>query len=280
MELERIAECINTLGDFCGRRDAESVDELPHVDVAVLFGGSIIAGGDIFAQMIEKNIADKYVIVGGAGHTTESLRQRVHEEYPDIETAGLSEAEVFNRYLKKNYGVEADYLETKSTNCGNNITYLLDLLRDKGISYDSVLLCQDATMQLRMCAGFEKYSDAKVVSFAAYHAKVVTVPAGKEAAAGGTAEAAADGTAKAAADGSAGLAFDEDIHGMWDMERYVNLLMGEIPRLSDNETGYGPKGSNFIAHVDMPADVIEAFNVLKDEYGAAVRVANPEFASK
>lgn len=55
MEIKSIAENINILGSFCGKRD---IDELNHgelkskyninkADVIVLFGGSIIAGGDI-----------------------------------------------------------------------------------------------------------------------------------------------------------------------------------------------------------------------------------------
>ncbi|RRD39302.1 hypothetical protein EII29_07820 [Leptotrichia sp. OH3620_COT-345] len=38
------------------------------------------------------------------------------------------------------------------------------------------------------------------------------------------------------------LSFKENISGMWNMERYINLLMGEIPRFGDDEKGYGPKG--------------------------------------
>lgn len=39
----------------------------------VLFGGSIIAGGDILAEAIQNEVAKKNIIVGGAGHTTETL---------------------------------------------------------------------------------------------------------------------------------------------------------------------------------------------------------------
>ena len=46
------------------------------------------------AEAMKNRIAKRYVIVGGAGHTTETLRQKVHSEYPDIETAGLPEAKV------------------------------------------------------------------------------------------------------------------------------------------------------------------------------------------
>ena len=113
-------------------------------------GGSILEGGDVLASGIKNFVAKKYIIVGGAGHTTDTLRQRVHLEYPNIETTDLSEAEIFQKYLKHVYGCKADYLETKSTNCGNNITYLLDLLKENNISFKSMILSQDASMQKRM----------------------------------------------------------------------------------------------------------------------------------
>lgn len=58
---------------------------------------------------------------------------------------------------------------------------------------------------------------------------------------------------------------------MWDMVRYFNLLIGEIPRLSDDENGYGPNGKGFIAHVEIPIDVRIAFDELRKEYTGQVR---------
>ena len=87
-EIESIAKNINTLGHFCGKRDvAELTQEqllkkygISQADVFVLFGGSIMCGGDVLAQAMKDHIAKKYVIVGGAGHTTETLRLKMHEE--------------------------------------------------------------------------------------------------------------------------------------------------------------------------------------------------------
>lgn len=105
---------------------------------------------------------------GGAGHTAETLRQRVRAEYPAIETANLPEAEVFQRYLRTVHGCEADYLETASTNCGNNISYLLDLLHAHGVPCRSLVLTQDATMQRRMAAGLAKMApDIRYLNYAA-----------------------------------------------------------------------------------------------------------------
>ena len=151
---KKIAEAINILGLFCGKRDVAELTpkclkdkyDIEQADVMVLFGGSILCGGDVLAQAMKNQIARKYIIVGGAGHTTETLRQLVHREYPQIVTENLPEAEVFSRYLKEVYQLEADALETRSTNCGNNITNLIALLKEKGIIWKRIILCQDATM--------------------------------------------------------------------------------------------------------------------------------------
>lgn len=261
---QKIADSINTLAQFCGKRDVDSLTQqslfekykIIKADVMVLFGGSIIKGGDVLAEAIKENVARKYVIVGGAGHTTETLRRRIHKEYPSIVTDGLPEAEVFNKYLSAVYGLKADLLETASTNCGNNITNLLLLLKSNHTDCKSIILCQDATMQYRMEAVLRKFApdDLLIIDYASYKAEV-DVRENK-------------------------LVYTKEIHGMWDIERYINLLMGEIPRLCDNAEGYGPNGKNFLAHVDVPDEVIEAFNYLKKEYGASVREANPLYKSK
>lgn len=221
----------------------------------VLFGGSIMCGGDVLAQAIKNHIAKKYVIVGGAGHTTETLRLKMHEEFPDMETEGLSEAEVFAKYLQHQYGLSPDFLECKSTNCGNNITYLLDLLKENGIDFSSIIISQDATMQYRMEAGLRKYvsNNIKIINYAVYSAKVVVE--------------------------NSALTYKEEIWGMWDINRYISLLMGEIPRLSDDVNGYGPKGKDFIAHVEIPQEVRGAFDELSRTYPELIREANPLYAS-
>ncbi len=259
-----VAENINILAKFLGTRDIDALNQeelfkrygIHQVDVMVLFGGSILEGGDVLASGIKNFVAKKYIIVGGAGHTTDTLRQVVHLEYPDIETTDLSEAEIFQKYIKHVYGCKADYLETKSTNCGNNITYLLDLLKENNISFNSIILSQDASMQKRMAAGLKKYvnNDVTIINYATYCAKVLNQ--------------------------NDELVYEEDLHGMWPINRYVNLLMGEIPRLSDDANGYGPNGKNYILHVDIPEKVKVAFDELKLVFGSETREANPLYASK
>jgi uncharacterized SAM-binding protein YcdF (DUF218 family) len=255
------AAYINQLGAFCGKRDVKELTQdtlyqkygFLQADVMVLFGGSILCGGDVLAHAIQERVAKTYVIVGGAGHTTDTLRARVKLEYPDIETRQKTEAEIFEEYIEKKYNVKADFLECKSTNCGNNITFLLDLLDEKQISFQSIILSQDATMQHRMEATLRKYisNDVTIINFATYEAKVV--------------------------EKDDILEYEEEIYGMWEIKRYLSLLLGEIPRLMDNQEGYGPKGKGFIAHVEIPKEVEHSFMELKRMYPEFVRKAEERY---
>lgn len=260
--MEQTAKNINTLGTFCGKRDISELTSeqllktygIEQADVMVLFGGSIMCGADVLAEAMKNSVAKKYAIVGGAGHTTETLRQKVNEAFPNIITENLSEAEVFANYLKYKYDLEVDFLECKSTNCGNNITYLLELLKKNNIPFKSIILSQDATMQHRMEAGIRKYvgEDIKIINYAVYSAKVIVK--------------------------NSTLTYEKEIWGMWEINRYISLLLGEIPRLSDDEKGYGPLGKDFIAHVDVPDEVKHAFHELCNEYSELIREANPLYA--
>ena len=60
------------------------------------------------------------------------------------------------------------------------------------------------------------------------------------------------------------------VPGVWDLDRYISMILGEIKRLHDDEFGYGPKGAGFISHVEIPEKVITAWHRL---------LADPELAS-
>ena len=47
--------------------------------------------------------------------------------------------------------------------------------------------------------------------------------------------------------------------------RYLALILGELPRLADNPQGYGPQGKGFIAHVDIPPYIAQAWQTLRDD---------------
>ena len=246
-KLEQAASCLNILGDFCGMRDVPALTRDLEADAMVLFGGSVLAGGDVLAEAMKNRVARRYIIVGGMGHTTAELRKNVRASCPGVLTRRRSEAEMLDSYIEFHYGLNADFLESRSTNCGNNITHLVALMQQNQIPLHRIILCQDATMQRRMDAGLRRFiqPDAQIINYAAYRARVI------------------------ARDGA--LAFETEIRGMWEMDRYIAMLMGEIPRLTDNADGYGPLGRGFIAHVDVPETVREAFVWLRDEFGAPIR---------
>ena len=73
-------------------------------------------------------------------------------------------------------------------------------------------------------------------------------------------------------------AFRSPPAGMWPPARYLSLLMGEIPRLTDDADGYGPAGRGFIAHVDVPPAVTDAYNALRTAGTSAPRPADQRWA--
>lgn len=299
--LTQIAYDVNTLAGFLGRRGVPELtqDALAarygwrQADVMALFGGSILAGGDVLAAAMRAGVARTYVIVGGAGHTTQTFRERVRGLCPDLDFSDdACEADVFAAYLRMRNGLEADLLERRSTNCGNNITYLRDLLVEHGVPCRTLILSQDATMQLRMEAVCRHdWPEAEPVSFATYATRVVVKRRAADGNGGGDAinngdaisggDARADRTEQSSlADSLNMLAFDPEPLGMWKPRRYLTLLMGEIPRLTDDEHGYGPHGKDFLVHVDIPDEVMAAFDRLRAAFPGCVRAANPRFATR
>ena len=176
------------------------------------------------------------------------------------------EADVFAAYLRSRHGLAPDALERLSTNCSNNVTYQLRLMGERGWPADRLILAQDATMQRRMHAIMRKEAPcAEVAIFATYAARVAPRQDG--------------GRPTAPSGFNDALAFAEEPLGMWDVERYVALLLGEIPRLRDDEGGYGPRGRGFLAHVDVPDEVLAAWGRLSAAFPDLVRPANPAFAA-
>jgi hypothetical protein len=244
VDLVGIAGSINTLARFCARRDVPELTATS-ADVAILFGGSIVAGADVFAAAMRAGVARHYMIVGGEGHTTDALRARLGDP------AARTEAALFERYLRRRYALSPDLIEQESTNCGNNVTNALAVLRAANVPHRSMVLIQDATMQLRMDAGFRLHvPESRLVNYAAHQTLV-----------------------------DEALEMVDPPAGMWPLERYVTLLMGEIPRLTDDAGGYGPAGRGYIAHVDVPPEVHRALDHLKESTAFAPRTADARWAS-
>jgi hypothetical protein len=169
-----------------------------------------------------------------------------------------SESEMLDALLFARHGLHADLLETRSTNCGNNITYLLDLLEGEGSMPERVILSQDAVMQRRMDVTWKRqvadrslFAKTRVVNWPAYESEL----------------ACEEGR----------LVWRQAPEGIWPMEKYLQLLMGEVDRLTDDEHGYGPRGRDFVVHVDVPAEVRAAADVLRASCGEGGRAPDERF---
>lgn len=254
-----VKDCINEIGKFLAVRDIEELNSralekkysINKVKLLVLFGNSISYTIKCAVEAYTNGICERILICGGIGHSTEILRKtiRSHETYKDITLEGESEADIFEEIINKYYHIPKDkiIIENKSTNCGDNAKKAIELLDSLNIDYSSVILVQDPTMQLRTYASFLKYikreNNILLINYAPF------IPVVDE-----------------------DIVFiNKEVDGIWDVNRYIQLLMGEIPRLKDDSNGYGPKGRGFIEHVDIPYGIDEAYSKLVNIIGVKLR---------
>ncbi|MBK1809390.1 YdcF family protein [Clostridium sp. YIM B02505] len=246
----QIISDINKIGMFLAKRDLNqlSCEELHNkygimkADIILLLGNSITNTIEVVQRAFKDGIANKIMVVGGIGHSTSYLINNVEDnnEYQAIETRDKAEADIINNILINVYGIsETDIIrENKSTNCGDNAYKAYDMLKALDIEAQSIILIQDPTMQLRSDASFRKvWRDEDKVKFINYAPFLPKVKLFND-------QIKLENT---------------NIEGIWKVDRYLSLIMGEIPRLKDDEYGYGPKGKYFIEHVDIPEEMIEAY---------------------
>ena len=271
-EAMRVAQTANVLARWCAQRDVSALarDALlgeagvpeGQADLFVLFGGGVTGTVETLAAAMDAGVARRYAIVGGRGHATYWLDraiEQLREKDGSLPIPGVaSEAEMLDALLFARHGLYADLLETRSTNCGNNITYLLDLLEGEDGVPASVILSQDAVMQRRMDVTWKRqvadrslFAGVRVVNWPSYEAEL-TCEEGR-------------------------LVWRQAPEGIWLMEKYLQLLMGEVDRLTDDEHGYGPRGRDFVVHVDVPAEVRAAADVLRASCGEAGRAPDERF---
>ena len=246
-------EALNRIAEFLSLRHVPelTVTHLGEpVDVIVLVGSSLLDTVHAAARALQQGCGGSILITGGVGHSTQDLRDQVarHSDFGNIRVDGRPEAQILGDILEQSFVIDPALVvrEDGSTSCGANAAeskVVLDALG--GVS--SMLVIQDPTMQRRTQATFERAFGpfVRIVSFAPF-VPVVENVAGRWAVSGG-------------------------VEPIWDFERFVSLLMGEIDRLRDEEQGYGPKGRNYFDHVEVPYDVIEAYKEVKRELPSGAR---------
>jgi uncharacterized SAM-binding protein YcdF (DUF218 family) len=201
------------------------------------------------------------ILCGGIGHSTSLIYDAVarHEKYRAIkdEVMGLPEARALEKIMEKFFDVEKIksrgcliLVEDKSTNCGSNAIECRRLLEELGFpTPDKCILVQDPTMARRTLASFQKACIDLPVPPILFSCPVF-VPKVRIA--------------------DSELVFDVenvDSEDLWEMNRFLDLIIGEIPRLMDDAEGYGPNGKDFIVHVDIPVEVELAWVRVKNSVG-------------
>ncbi len=243
MNSTSLAKEINEIAAYLARRDVPALDCSAiggPADVPVLLGSGLMEPILSAGAAWHAGCAKILLVSGGMGHSTPRLWERVvaDPEFGDVPALGRPEADIIRDILIHHLDVpvEAIRVERKSTNCGSNAIESYKLLGP----VDRMILIQDPTMQRRSHACFERaWREAPPVEILSYAPFVPQVTE----------------------DASALLE-----EGVWPFPRFISLILGEIPRLRDDENGYGPMGKNFIDHVEIPPQVLEAYEHVLDAF--------------
>ncbi|KAL4897483.1 hypothetical protein BDV59DRAFT_197773 [Aspergillus ambiguus] len=221
----------------------------------VLCVSAILDSAEHVFQTLEQHprLTQTLVLCGGIGHSTPHLYNAVsrHPRYAHLakDIHGLPEATVLYMLFTRCFDAARIQqtcrvlIEAESTNCGANATNTRAVLRSAGIAApQSLVVVQDPTMARRTVASFENAFGprTRVRSWPTF--VPVVRRAGNE------------------------LVYEVPrlaSERLWPMPRFLGLIMGEIPRLRDDEEGYGPRGRGFIGHVDIPVEVEDAWRRLE-----------------
>lgn len=205
------------------------------------------------------------IIAGGIGHSTQYLYDAVarDRELGISISQGMAEADLLVEIARKAFDVDGAVgsgklrliVDDESTNCGSNAIETKRILDENGIWPRRLVVVQDPTMHRRTLAGFERiYAEDE-------RARTDGMP-----------ELLGWTLQPKVALGSEGELIWSMEEGstdeLWDPARFISLVLGEIPRLRDDNEGYGPNGAGFIAHVDIPAAVEEAWWRLSQRLGS------------
>lgn len=260
----QIVNDINIITAFLSKRDINELSSkalvdkygITQVDMMIILGNSIPYIAELGARAYKSGLAKDIMIVGGIGHSTKYLIENVLQDnrYKDIDVNDKSEADIIRQIIarKENIGQDKIIIENKSTNCGSNAYEALKILKERGRILESIILIQDPTMQLRSHASFLKEwykENTLIISCSPFIPQLRVCENGYE-------------------------YINEGINGLWPQDRFIDLIMGEIPRLRDNENGYGPKGKGFISHVDIPEEVLDSYQRLLTYYSGYSEIKN------
>lgn len=254
-------------------------------DGIILCGSSVLdtlqAAANLFLLKIVTNagasttLPPLIFVTGGIGHSTSLLYDAVKQQFPEIAaqcfpynvvveesaaTCSIPESHIIARILQVHFKIPQEFIivEDQSTNCGANAELTVPLIFSNLVTASSLdneeekdqkltptmnkkklILLQDPTLQLRSRLSFEKHLAAHRALFPQITIDIKSV----------CSPFLQESTVK-----SRSLPYSS--------ARYESLVLGEIPRLRNDESGYGPKGKNFISAVVIPERIEEAFSLL------------------
>ena len=135
----KLYQHIETLWDYMQLKQ-----ELTPADCLFVMCSNDLRVAEYAAKLYQQKLAPLLVFSGGEGRFTDGLFDR-------------SEAETFAE-IAKLAGVpnEAILIETQSSNSGENVRFTEQLLIEKGVNCESLILVQKPFMERRAIATFEK----------------------------------------------------------------------------------------------------------------------------
>jgi uncharacterized SAM-binding protein YcdF (DUF218 family) len=235
--------------------DKECVEYKQKVyDLLIIAGNSLPFLVLSIDKLIADNIVNKILITGGIGHATNHLIANIKNsgnfsKFADM--SGKPEAYIFKLLIQQKLGLsdEKILIETTSTNTGENACNTLELVKNKKLQVSKVLLLQDPILQRRTKATFKhvwKHENVMFTNFVPYVPQIDSI-------------------------GAYIVFTDKRLNTFWEKKYFLSLLMGELPKLLDDSNGYGPNGKNYIAHVDIPENILEDYERLQLEFGKYIR---------
>lgn len=235
----------NLLSHWLAENDIEE-GEIGDVQLIILAGNAIIPEIEgAMALSAQRRIP--LLLSGGEGHSTELLRAALAEDKRYQEIAGLpgGEGDLLQAMAIQAFGLPPEQVlnENRSRNCGENAQFSLNFLQKAGKVPARYLLVQDPLMQRRTKATYlhqwhQQGVQAECLSWPVF-TPVLTVVDPRLTITG--------------APGSGGI---------WSLDRYLSMILGEMTRLKDDANGYGPNGKGFIGAVEMPGAVESAWRRL------------------
>lgn len=244
---DKTLTAVNTVGRWLAEDNLPYNPPALQADLVVLAGNAVIPAIDAACRLASE-LDVPLLISGGIGHSTTFLYAAIarHPHYNTVRTTGKAEATILAEIARAFWHIPPERLlvEDQSTNCGENARFSAAMIQHHHLPVKRGIVVQDPTMQRRTMATFARvYRDKPDAPQWSSHPGIVPELQNSD----------------------DGLVFRGGGEGLWPVERYLSLVLGEFPRLRDDINGYGPLGRDFIVHVDIPADVEAAWQILRND---------------